>query len=103
MAALAAMTTDDIGPGSGVARNYFCLPGDGFGFGYGFGVRTDPGNAMPPPPGRRARSNGMAPPAPTSWSIAHGICFFVVLENAPSGRLHVQVNVKKLIYDAFEK
>ena len=29
--------------------------------------------------------------------------FFVVLQNAPSGRLHVQVNVKKLIYDAFEK
>jgi hypothetical protein len=29
--------------------------------------------------------------------------FFVVLENAPSNRLHVQVNVKKLIYDAFEK
>jgi hypothetical protein len=27
---------------------------------------------------------------------------FVVLQNAPSGRLHVQVNVKKLIYDAFE-
>jgi CubicO group peptidase (beta-lactamase class C family) len=46
---LAAMTTDRIGPRSGVARNYFCLPGDGFGFGYGFGVRADPGNAVPPP------------------------------------------------------
>jgi CubicO group peptidase (beta-lactamase class C family) len=31
-----AMTTDHIGPGSGVARNYFYYPGDGFGFGYGF-------------------------------------------------------------------
>jgi hypothetical protein len=29
--------------------------------------------------------------------------FFVVLQNAPSARLHVQVNVKKLIYDAFDK
>ena len=45
------MTTDHIGPGSGVARNYFYYPGDGFGFGYGFGIRTDPGNAVPPPPG----------------------------------------------------
>ena len=45
------MTTDHIGPGSGVARNYYYYPGDGFGFGYGFGVRTDPGNAVPPPPG----------------------------------------------------
>src|SRR6202166_3217069 len=47
----AAMTSDHIGPGSGVARNYFYYPGDGFGFGYGFGIRTDPGKAIPPPPG----------------------------------------------------
>jgi hypothetical protein len=26
-----------------------------------------------------------------------------VLQNAPSARQHVQVNVKKLVYDAFEK
>lgn len=99
----AAMTTDHIGPGSGVARNYFYFPGDGFGFGYGFGVRTDPGNAVPPPPGS---------PGEIKWDGATGAylvvdhaqdMFFVVLENAPSGRLHVQVNVKKLIYDAFEK
>jgi hypothetical protein len=29
--------------------------------------------------------------------------FFVLMENAPSGRMHVQVNLKKIIYDAFEK
>ncbi len=101
-ATFAAMTTDHIGPGSGVARNYFYYPGDGFGFGYGFGVRIDPGNAVPPPPG----SPGV------KWDGATGAylvvdraqdMFFVVLQNAPSGRLHVQVNVKKLIYDAFEK
>ena len=99
---LAAMTTDRIGPRSGVARNYFCLPGDGFGFGYGFGVRADPGNAVPPP-----GSLGEI-----KWDGATGAylvvdrardMFLVVLENAPSGRLHVQVNVKKLIYDAFEQ
>jgi CubicO group peptidase (beta-lactamase class C family) len=99
----AAMTTDHIGPGSGVVRNYFYFPGDGFGFGYGFGVRTDPGNAVPPPPGS---------PGELKWDGASGAylvvdraqdMFFVVLLNAPSGRLHVQVNVKKLVYDAFEK
>src|SRR5260370_39614239 len=31
-ATFAAMTTDQIGPGSGVARDYFYYPGDGFGF-----------------------------------------------------------------------
>jgi CubicO group peptidase (beta-lactamase class C family) len=99
----AAMTTDHIGPGSGVARNYFYYPGDGFGFGYGFGVRTDPGNAVPPPPGS---------PGEFKWDGATGAyivvdpaedMFFVLLQNAPSGRWHVEVTVKKLIYDAFEK
>lgn len=99
----AAMTADHIGPDSGVARNYFYFPGDGFGFGYGFGVRTDPGNAVPPPPGSAGE---------IKWDGATGAylvvdraqdMFFVVLQNAPSNRLHVQVNVKKLIYDAFEK
>jgi len=102
-AKLAAMTTDHIGPGSGIARNYFYYPGDGFGFGYGFGVRTDPGNAVPPPPGSRGE---------IKWDGATGVyivvdraedMFFVLMENAPSGRMHVQVNLKKMIYDAFEK
>jgi CubicO group peptidase (beta-lactamase class C family) len=101
--AYAAMTTDHIGPGSGVARNYFYYPGDGFGFGYGFGVRTDPGNAVPPPPGSLGE---------IKWDGATGVylvvdraqdMFFVVMENSPSGRMHVQVTLKTIIYDAFEK
>ena len=99
----AAMTSDHIGPGSGVARNYFYYPGDGFGFGYGFGVRTDPGNAVPPPPGSLGE---------IKWDGATGVYLvvdraqdmvFVVMENAPSGRMHVQVTVKKIIYDSFGK
>lgn len=102
-AAYAAMTTDHIGPGSGVARNYFYYPGDGFGFGYGFGVRTDPGNAVPPPPGSLGE---------IKWDGATGVylvvdraqdMFFVLMENSPSGRMHVQVTLKKIIYNAFEK
>jgi CubicO group peptidase (beta-lactamase class C family) len=102
-ATFAAMTTDHIGPGSGVARNYFYYPGDGFGFGYGFGIRTDAGNAVPPPPGSLGE---------IKWDGATGVyfvvdraqdMFFVVMENSPSGRMHVQVTLKKIIYDAFEK
>jgi CubicO group peptidase (beta-lactamase class C family) len=102
-AAFAAMTNDHIGPGSGVARNYFYYPGDGFGFGYGFGIRTDPGNAVPPPPGSLSE---------IKWDGATGVyivvdraqdMFFVVMENSPSGRMHVQVTLKKIIYDAFGK
>ncbi|WP_454616843.1 serine hydrolase domain-containing protein [Bradyrhizobium cenepequi] len=98
-----AMTSDHIGPGSGVARNYFYYPGDGFGFGYGFGIRTDAGHAVPPPPGS---------PGEVKWDGASGAyilvdpaqdMFFVLLLNAPSGRWHVEVDVKKIVYDAFEK
>jgi CubicO group peptidase (beta-lactamase class C family) len=98
-----AMTSDHIGPGSGVERNYFYYPGDGFGFGYGFGVRTDPGNAVPPPPGSLGE---------IKWDGATGCyivvdhaedMFFVVMQDSPSGRMHVITTVKKMIYDAFEK
>ena len=42
-AAFKLMTSDHVGPGSGVARDYFYFPGDGFGYGYGLAVRTEPG------------------------------------------------------------
>ena len=102
-AAFAAMTTDHIGPGSGVARNYFYYPGDGFGFGYGFGIRTDPGIAVPPPPGSLGE---------IKWDGATGVylvvdrtedMFFVVMQDSPSGRMHVITTIKKMIYDAFER
>ena len=98
-----AMTTDHIGPGAGVARNYYYYPGDGFGFGYGFGIRTDPGNATPPPPGSLGE---------IKWDGATGVylvvdraedMFFVVMQDSPSGRMHVNTTIKKIVYDALEK
>jgi CubicO group peptidase (beta-lactamase class C family) len=102
-AAFKAMTTDHIGPGAGVARNFFYFPGDGFGFGYGFGVRTDPGFAIPSPPG----SSGEI-----KWDGATGVyivvdraqdMFFVVMQDSPSGRQHVNRTVKQIVYAAFGK
>ena len=102
-ATFAAMTTDHIGPGSGVARNYFYYPGDGFGFGYGFGIRTDPGNAVPPPPGVIGE---------IKWDGASGTyfvvdpandMFFILLENSPSERTRIQPALKRIIYDALGK
>jgi CubicO group peptidase (beta-lactamase class C family) len=102
-ATFTAMTTDHIGPGSGVARDYFYFPGDGFGFGYGFGIRTDPGNAVPPPPGSIGE---------IKWDGASGTyfvvdrvndMFFILLENSPSERTRIQPALKRIIYDAFEK
>jgi CubicO group peptidase (beta-lactamase class C family) len=102
-ATFTAMTTDHIGPGSGVARDYFYFPGDGFGFGYGFGIRTDPGNAVPPPPGSLGE---------IKWDGASGTyfvvdpandMFFILLENSPSERTRIQPALKRIVYDAFEK
>jgi CubicO group peptidase (beta-lactamase class C family) len=102
-AAFMAMTTDHIGPGAGVARDYFYFPGDGFGFGYGFGVRTDPGDAIPSPPGSLGE---------IKWDGATGCyividrtedMFFVIMQDSPSGRMHVNTTIKKIIYDALEK
>ena len=96
------MTTDYAGPGSGVERDYLYFPGDGFGFGLGFGVRTDPGNAKPPPPGSLGE---------LKWDGASGCylaidrkqdMFFVLLQETPSQRQIIQPAVKKLIYEAME-
>jgi CubicO group peptidase (beta-lactamase class C family) len=101
-AAFKEMTTDHIGPGAGIGRDYLYFPGDGFGFGLGFGVRTDPGNAKPPPAGSLGE---------LKWDGASGCLmvvdpkqdmFFVLLEETPSERQKIQPMVKKLIYEAME-
>ena len=96
------MTTDHVGPGSGVGRDYFYFPGDGFGFGLGLAVRTDPGNAKPPPPGSLGE---------LKWDGASGCyfvidrkqdMFFILMEQTPSQRQRIQPALKKLIYEAME-
>ncbi len=97
------MTTDHVGPNSGIARDWAYFPGDGFGFGLGFGLRTDPGNAKPPPPGSLGE---------LKWDGASG-CYFVIdpkqdfffllMEQAPTERQRIQRTVKQLVYEALEK
>jgi CubicO group peptidase (beta-lactamase class C family) len=96
------MATDHVGPGSGVGRDYFYFPGDGFGFGLGLAVRTDPGNAKPPPPGDLGE---------LKWDGASGCyfvvdrkqdMFFILLEQTPSERQRIQRTLKQLIYEAME-
>jgi CubicO group peptidase (beta-lactamase class C family) len=96
------LTTDKIGPGSGVDRDYFYFPGDGFGFGLGLAVRTDPGNAKPPPPGDLGE---------LKWDGASGCyfvidrkqdMFFVLLEQTPTERQRIQRTLMQLIYEAME-
>ena len=99
---LELMASDQIGKGSGVERDHFYFPGDGFGMGLGLAVRTDPGNAKPPPPGSLGE---------LKWDGAAGCylvidrkqdMFFVVLEQTPTERQRVQRTLKQLVYEALE-
>jgi CubicO group peptidase (beta-lactamase class C family) len=100
-AAFKSMTSDHIGPGSGVARDYYYFPGDGFGYGYGLAVRTDPGNAIPPPPGSIGE---------LKWDSGSGSYFgvdpkldmiYILLVQTQNERGRITPAFKKLVYDAF--
>jgi CubicO group peptidase (beta-lactamase class C family) len=100
-AAFKTMTSDHVGPGSGVARDYYYFPGDGFGYGYGLAVRTDPGNARPPPPGSIGE---------LKWDSGSGTYFgvdpsldmiYILLEQTQNERGRIVPAFKKLVYDAF--
>jgi CubicO group peptidase (beta-lactamase class C family) len=100
-AAFQQMTTDHIGPGSGVQRDYFYFPGDGFGFGYGFAVRTNPGIARPPAPGSIGE---------LKWDSGSGTYFgidpeldmvYILMEQTQNERDRIRVAFRKLVYDAF--
>jgi CubicO group peptidase (beta-lactamase class C family) len=100
-AAFKDMTTDHVGPGSGVGRDYFYFPGDGFGYGYGLAVRTNPGEARPPPPGSIGE---------LKWDSGSGTYFgvdpkldmiYIMMEQTQNERARTRVAFKKLVYDAF--
>jgi CubicO group peptidase (beta-lactamase class C family) len=102
-AAFKLMTTDHIGPGSGVGRDYYYFPGDGFGYGYGLAVRVEPGNAKPPPPGSIGE---------LKWDSGSGTYFgvdpkldmvYILMEQTQEERSRITPAFKALVYDAFEK
>lgn len=97
------MTSDHIGPGSGVARDYFYFPGDGFGFGYGLAVRTEPGIAVPRTPGSIGE---------LKWDSGSGTYFgvdpkldmvYILMEQTQLERGRIVPAFKRLVYDALEK
>ncbi|MBN8963405.1 MAG: beta-lactamase family protein [Rhizobiales bacterium] len=97
------MTTDQIGSGSGVARDDDYFPGAAFGFGFGFAVRIDTGKTEPPE--RGAVGN-------LEWDSGSGPAFVVDPEHDIVAVMMVQVGAKrgqvqhafkKLVYEALQK
>lgn len=97
------MTTDQIGPGTGVARDDFYFPGAAYGFGLGFAVRIDTGKQEPPELGMIGELEWDSGSGP-SFVIdpAHDLVAILMLQvGAERGR--VQHAFKKLLYEALEK
>src|SRR5712672_3218218 len=96
---IALMASDHIGPQTRIARDQFYFPGDTSGFGLGFAVRT----AQPP--------NTSWPLGEYRWDGVGGTFFFVdpkddmfaiCMMQSPSQRGRIQLELKALIYRAFE-
>jgi CubicO group peptidase (beta-lactamase class C family) len=100
-AAFNAMTTDHVGPGSGVGHDYLYFPGDGFGFGYGVAVRTALGEM------RLAGSIGEL-----KWDSGSGTYFgvnpkldmiYILMEQVDKERGPIRDSLRKLVYGAFSR
>jgi CubicO group peptidase (beta-lactamase class C family) len=92
---VALMTSDHIGPKTGIARDQYYFPGDDSGFGLGFAVRTI---ANPPLPEGEYRWDGVGG---TFFFIdPQDDMFAIVMMESPSQRGRIQTEIKKLIYEA---
>jgi CubicO group peptidase (beta-lactamase class C family) len=97
---VALMTSDHIGPETGIGRDYAYYPGATSGFGLGFAVRT----SVPP--------NTSWPLGEYRWDGVAGTFFFIApkddmfaifMVQTPSQRGRIQLALKTLIYQALEK
>ena len=97
---IALMTSDHIGPQTGIARDDVYFPGASSGFGLGFAVRT----STPP--------DTSWPLGEYRWDGVGGTFFFidpkddmfaVFMVQTPSQRGRIQLALKKLIYQALGK
>jgi CubicO group peptidase (beta-lactamase class C family) len=94
---VALMTSDHVGEGSGVGRDYYYFPGDGSGFGYGFAVRTKELAREPGPIGEY-RWDGVG--GTFFWIDPVDDMFVVVMMQSPSQRVRIEGDVRKIVYGA---
>jgi CubicO group peptidase (beta-lactamase class C family) len=96
---VAEMTSDHVGPQSGIARDYYYFPGAASGFGYGFAVRTKLLDSEPGPVGEY-RWDGVA--GTFFWGDPKDDMFVIFMAQVPSQRGRIQSDLRKLVYGAFE-
>jgi CubicO group peptidase (beta-lactamase class C family) len=96
---VALMTSDHIGPRTGIARDSFYFPGADSGFGLGFAVRT------------ANDAEALLPTGEYRWDGVGGTFFFIdpkddmfaiCMMQSPSQRGRIQAELKTLIYQALK-
>jgi len=98
-AAFKDMTTDHIGPGSGVGHDFFYFPGDGFGYGYGLAVRTSRGDTNQPGSIGEFKWDSLSG---TYVGIDPQLdMIYLLMEQTDNERGPIRVAFRKLVYDAF--
>lgn len=96
-----AMTINRIAPATNVRRDQYYFPGDGFGFGLGFGVRTEPGNATPPPPGSLGEIKWDGSAGTYFWIDRAQDMFVILMMQSSIERGRIHPVFKAMVYDAF--
>ena len=93
------MTSDHIGPGTGIDHDFFYFPGDGFGYGYGFAVRTSEGGTKQPGSIGELKWDSLSG---TYIGIDPKLdMFYLLMEQTDNARGPIRVAFRKLVYDAF--
>jgi CubicO group peptidase (beta-lactamase class C family) len=93
------MTTDHIGPDTGIGHDYFYFPGDGFGYGYGLAVRTSAGETKQPGSIGELKWDSLSG---TYVGIDPKLdMFYLLMEQTDNERGPIRVAFRKLVYDAF--
>jgi CubicO group peptidase (beta-lactamase class C family) len=93
------MTSDHIGPGTGIDHDFFYFPGDGFGYGYGFAVRTSAGDTKQPGSIGELKWDSLSG---TYIGIDPKLdMFYLLMEQTDNARGPIRVAFRKLVYDAF--
>jgi len=98
-AAFKDMTTDHIGPDTGIGHDVFYFPGDGFGYGYGLAVRTSAGETQQPGSIGELKWDSLSG---TYVGIDPKLdMFYLLMEQTDNERGPIRVAFRKLVYDAF--
>jgi CubicO group peptidase (beta-lactamase class C family) len=99
----ALMTTDHVGPGSGVVHDEDYFPGAALGFGFGLAIRINKGSVAQPEPGSigELKWNGGSGPLFVIDPGRDTVAVMMVQVGAARGR--IQHTFEKLVYEAPDK